>query len=169
MSTMEKYDWSKFTQRIAVKAEPQTLYDAWATPAGLEHWFLRKAIFTKPDGKPGNTKEHIQKDDTYEWNWYGWSDDTVERGKILEANGKDYFRFVFGKAGIVSITIKTEENQIIVELVQEEIPLDEKSKVDFHLGCSTGWTFYLANLKSIYEGGLDLRNKDERLKRVVNS
>lgn len=166
---MENYDWSKFTQRITVKAEPQTLYDAWATPAGLEHWFLRKAIFARPDGTVRNQKDHIQRGDNYEWNWFGWSDDTVERGKILEANGKDFFKFVFGTAGNVSVRIKTEENQIIVELVQDEIPTDEKSRVSFHLGCSTGWTFYLANLKSIYEGGLDLRNKDERIRQVVNS
>jgi hypothetical protein len=166
---MENYDWSKFTQRIPVKAEAQKIYDAWATPAGLESWFLRNAKFRKPDGNPRNPDDHIQKDDTYEWNWFGWSDDTFERGSVLEANGQDHFRFTFGKAGIVSVRIKTEESQMIVELLQEEIPTDEKSKANFHLGCSNGWTFYLANLKSIHEGGLDLRNKDERIKSVVNS
>jgi uncharacterized protein YndB with AHSA1/START domain len=166
---MDNYDWSKFTQRIPVKAGPQKIYDAWATPAGLEKWFLRNAKFRKADGSPRDPNDLIQKDDTYEWNWFGYSDDTSEHGKIIAANGKDFFKFVFGKAGIVSVTIKTEENQTIVELLQEQIPTDEKSKVSFHLGCSTGWTFYLANLKSIYEGGLDLRNKDEKIKRVVNS
>jgi hypothetical protein len=33
----------------------------------------------------------------------------------------------------------------------------------------TGWTFYLANLKSVLEGGLDLRNKNARLQRLVNA
>jgi len=166
---MDNYDWSKFTQRIPVKADKQKIYDAWATPAGLEHWFLRSAKFKTAEGNAREQNQHVQAGDTYEWNWFGWSDDTSEHGKILEANGKDFFKFIFGKAGIVSVTIKTEENQTIVELVQEEIPTDEKSKVSFHLGCSTGWTFYLANLKSLYEGGLDLRNKNERVKRVVNA
>jgi len=54
-------------------------------------------------------------------------------------------------------------------LWQENIPTDEKAKVSWHLGCATGWTFYLTNLKSILEGGLDLRNKDELLTNVVNA
>jgi hypothetical protein len=32
-----------------------------------------------------------------------------------------------------------------------------------------GWVFYLANLKSFPEGGIDLRNKNEKLKSVINS
>jgi hypothetical protein len=30
--------------------------------------------------------------------------------------------------------------------------------------CQLGWTFYLANLKSVIEGGVDLRNKNVDLK-----
>ena len=101
--------------------------------------------------------------------WYGWCDDVVEKGKILEANGKDFIKFTFGKAGIVNVQIKTEENETIVELTQEEIPVDEESKFNFYVGCGEGWTFYLANLKSILEGGIDLRNKNIKLTRVINS
>jgi hypothetical protein len=56
-----------------------------------------------------------------------------------------------------------------VELVQEEIPTDENGKQIFHLGCKSGWTFYLANLKSIFEGGIDLRNRNTKLQDVLNS
>jgi hypothetical protein len=40
---------------------------------------------------------------------------------------------------------------------------------NYHLGCKTGWTFYLANLKSLMEGGIDLRNKNEKIQRVINA
>ena len=56
-----------------------------------------------------------------------------------------------------------------MELTQEKIPLDEESKVNYHLGCMEGWTFYLANLKSILEGGIDLRNKNVNLTKVINA
>jgi hypothetical protein len=56
-----------------------------------------------------------------------------------------------------------------VELVQENIPDDESGKLTWHVGCKTGWTFYLANMKSLYEGGIDLRNKNENLQQVLNS
>lgn len=164
-----KHDWSRFVKRIPINAGTEELYKSWATPHGLEKWFLRKAGFKNNDKKLLNPNEFIQVGDTYEWYWHGWPDEVVERGTILEANGKDFLKFNFGKAGIVSVTIKNEENENIVELIQEEIPTDEESKVNFHMGCSEGWAFYLVNLKSILEGGIDLRNKDLRLKRVVNS
>jgi hypothetical protein len=65
--------------------------------------------------------------------------------------------------------MKEERGHMIVELVQTEIPTDDRGKHYWHLGCKTGWTFYLANLKSLFEGGVDLRNRDEGLKNVVNS
>jgi hypothetical protein len=40
---------------------------------------------------------------------------------------------------------------------------------NYHVGCKAGWTFYLANLKSILEGGIDMRNKKTRLKEMLNS
>jgi hypothetical protein len=113
--------------------------------------------------------EFIKNDDTYRWLWFGYGDETEERGTILEANGTDLVKFTFAGTCTVTIAIKQEQGISIVELWQENIPVDDKSKASWHLGCSTGWTFYLANLKSVLEGGLDLRNKNEELKRVVNS
>ncbi|MBI1938679.1 MAG: SRPBCC domain-containing protein [Ignavibacteriales bacterium] len=164
-----KHDWSRFVKRIPINAETKEIYKSWAAPHGLEKWFLRKAEFKDTNKKILGPNEIIQVGDTYEWYWHGWPDEVVERGTILEANGRDFLKFSFGKAGIVSVAIKNEEGENIVELTQEEIPTDEESKVNFHMGCSEGWAFYLVNLKSILEGGIDLRNKDLRLKRVVNS
>ena len=65
--------------------------------------------------------------------------------------------------------IKKEENETIVELIQDNIPTDEQGMHYWHLGCKTGWTFYLANMKSLYEGGIGLRNRVERLQQVINS
>ncbi len=101
--------------------------------------------------------------------WHGWSDDTVERGTILQANGKDSLQFSFGKAGNVSVIIKKEQEEMVVQLVQDEIPVDEEGQVYYHIGCTKGWLFYLTNLKSILEGGIDLRNKNVELKDVINS
>ncbi len=78
-------------------------------------------------------------------------------------------RSAFGKAGNVSIAIKDEQNEILVELVQENIPVDEYSKCYFHIGCLKGWNFFLANLKSILQGGIDLRNRNVALRNMVNS
>jgi len=163
------YDWSRFVKRIQTKATISDAYTAWTTQHGLERWFLRDADFATKEGTPRDAHSFVKPGDTYKWLWHGYDDTTAETGEVLEGNGTDTFKFVFGTAGIVTITIKTEQGETIVELLQENIPTDEKHKVYFHLGCSTGWTFYLANLKSVLEGGLDLRNKNAELKNVVSA
>jgi uncharacterized protein YndB with AHSA1/START domain len=145
------------------------VYAAWSTQAGLETWFLRKASFTSSSGTPRGANDPVQSGDTYKLLWHGDDDNAEEYGEILEANGTDALTFIFGSAGTVTTTIKTEQGETIVELMQENIPTDEKNKVNYHIGCSTGWTFYLANLKSVLEGGLDLRNKNAALKNVVSA
>ena len=166
---MSNYNWSKFIKRVNIKAANEKIYHAIATSDGLESWFLRKAEFTTPNSLLRTTGEHIFKGDTYKWLWHGYGDEMIEAGKILEANGKDLVQFTFEKTCIVTISIKTEQDETVLELSQDNIPVDEKSKSSLHLGCSTGWVFYLANLKSILEGGVDLRNKNEQLKNMINA
>lgn len=166
---MSDFDWKTFTVRVPVNAPFEKLFWCWATREGIEYWFLRLGEFYKPDGSLRSSTEYVQKADTYKWLWHGWPDETVEHGEILDCNGKDFFKFSFGKAGNCSVTIKEENGQTIVELTQDEIPDNDQGKHYWHLGCKTGWTFYLANLKSLLEGGIDLRNRDEGLKNVINS
>ncbi len=166
---MKDHDWSMFCKRINVSCSIADAYHAWSTRSGLEKWFLRKAEFKSKSGALRKPEEPLQIGDTYEWMWYGWSDDVVEHGEVLDANGKDFFRFSFGKAGIVSIKITSEHGETITELKQDNIPQDEESKIKFHLGCLEGWTFYLANLKSILQGGLDLRNKNLKIGQIINA
>lgn len=166
---MSSYDWSTFTIRIAVQTEPSLLYAAWATRQGIEHWFLRMAEYYTSDGRLRQGDEFVQVGDSYHWRWHGWPDDVEEKGKILECNGNDYVKFTFGDAGVCAVTIKEEQDLPVVELVQSEIPDDERGRHYWHVGCKTGWTFYFANLKSMLEGGIDLRNRDEKLRNVVNS
>ncbi len=166
---MAGFNWKIFVTRVPVNAPVEKLYWCWATKAGMEFWFLRLSEYKTPNGELRNNNELVQKNDTYKWQWHGWDDETTEHGVILDSNGKDFLKFSFGNAGNCSVSIKEENGQPIVELVQDEIPVDEQGMQHYHLGCKTGWTFYLANLKSLLEGGIDLRNRDENLKNVVNS
>jgi len=163
-------DWSRFTVRINLKdVTVDQLYRAWATRSGIEEWFLRTSEYRSSNGELRENKELVQPGDTYKWLWHGWSDETVEVGEILQCNGKDHFAFSFGKAGNCMVTIKEELDETIVELLQIDIPTDDAGKLHWHVGCKTGWTFYLANLKSLLEGGIDLRNRNVKLQNVLNS
>ena len=162
-------NFKQFTKRIPVKASAKSIYDAWATQSGLERWFLRLAEFKTANGssRPKNTA--IEKGDRYKWLWYGYDDDTKEENEILEVNGWDLIRFQFSGECIVTVKIKQEEGETICELIQDMPQEDEEKRKHYFIDCGEGWTFYLANLKSVLEGGIDLRNKNEKLKKVINS
>lgn len=163
------YQWNQFTRRIPVKASPKSIYDAWATQAGLESWFLRLAQFFKSDGSPRNRSSLAEKGDRYKWLWYGYDDHVVEEKEILEANGWDSIQFSFSGGCKVTVTILQEQGETICELIQD-MPMEEiKEQQYFFIECGKGWDFYLTNLKSVLEGGLDLRNKNPSLKNLVNA
>lgn len=166
---MAEYDWSQFVIRIPIRTSVQDLYDAWTTRIGIEHWFLRMSEYKGADGHVRKENEPVHAGDKYSWRWHGWPDDVEEHGTILVCNGKDFFQFTFGDAGICTVFIREEAGYTILELTQRNIPTDEHGRQYWHVGCKTGWTFHLTNMKSIFEGGLDLRNKDEKIKNVINA
>lgn len=162
--------WSEFTIRIDINASIEKLYEAWTTQAGMEYWFLRQSPFFDKDGRQRDVKESVQPGDSYLWRWHGYPDETFEKDLVLDCNGLDMFQFQFGKAGRCTVRIYKEQDTTIVELKQDQIPgEDDKSRMNWHVGCRTGWTFHLANMKSIFEGGVDLRNRNEALKGMLNS
>jgi len=154
------FDWSRFTQTIKIKTDVPTIYNLWATRSGIESWFLRMGEFSR-NGNVIGDDEQIAAGDTYRWMWHGYPDTVFETGKILEANCKDRIQFVFGEAGIVTVEIKDLGNGLSeMSITQTDIPTDEHGKQNYHVGCSSGWTFYRCNMKSILHGGADIRNKE---------
>jgi uncharacterized protein YndB with AHSA1/START domain len=167
---MANTDWSKFSHKIYLNVPIKKVYDSWTTRENLESWFLRKAEFKDGEGVIRDERSHVHKGDTYEWMWHGHPDTTVEHGEVTEANGHDLFRFTFGNAGVVTVSLKSiEDNVTEMILTQDQIPTDEAGMYNFHVGCSTGWSFYEANIKSVLEGGMDLRNKNPAYSNVINS
>lgn len=168
MSTPD-YDWSRFTCKINIAASLENIYAAWTVPHHIERWFVRQASFTAKDKSFRDALAHISEGDKYHWLWHGHSDEAFEEGKVLEANGSDLLRFSFLKGALVTVQIGEAMGENIVLLTQEKIPTDEFSRVHYHMGCMQGWSFYLANLKSFLEGGIDLRNKNQALAKMVNA
>ncbi|WP_316734884.1 SRPBCC domain-containing protein [Pedobacter aquatilis] len=164
---MENFDWTAFTLRIAIKANLQTIYNAWTKASEIEKWFLSEAEFSDENGVVLAKERNTLKGDSYDWIWYLYDD--TEQGKITESNDLDTLQFTFAGDCLVDIKLKSEFEYTIVELTQKNIPTDDNSKRNIRLGCHNGWSFYLLNLKSVYEGGLDLRNKDNRFKPMLNN
>ncbi len=164
---MKDFDWTKFTRKVAVKAKLQDIYNAWAKASEIEKWFLSNADYFDINKRAVTKTNLIEKGFTYEWGWFLF--EPIEKGQITNANGKDYIQFTFAGNCLVDINLKEHGEYIIVELTQKNIPTDDESKKGIRLGCDNGWSFFLVNLKSVYEGGLDLRNKNPELKAMINS
>lgn len=167
-------DWSNFTKSITIKnTSADKIYASFASSNGMQNWFLRKCNYVNVAGRELDEFEFAEANDTYTWYWYGYNDEVKEAGTIIAANNKDQFEFTFNASGKndmkVKVMILQELDEFRVDLHQYNIPEDDNSKMNYFIGCGEGWTFYLANLKSILEGGIDLRNKDENIKKVINS
>ena len=130
---------------------------------------LRSAIYKTPQGSLRGVAEPVQKGDRYRWLWHGYPDDVIESNDVLDANGKDIFQFEFTGKCFVTIKLEGVKGLTMVNLRQHKIPDDLNPATNLFVGCQLGWTFYLTNLKSLFEGGIDLRNKDTDLTFVVNA
>lgn len=162
--------WANFRKRIFINNPVPDVYNAWAKPANLTTWFLKKAHYFDSKNSLRSPDEFIQTGDRYSWKWHNW--DTIEKGNVIEANGIDKISFTFGSGGNVHLSFKSVENGTDVVLVQDEIPTDEESKINFFVGCSTGWTFWLTNLKAWLEFGITLNTvglSQDQTKDLVNS
>lgn len=164
---MKNFDWTQFTRKIAISRPVQALYDAWSKPQDLERWFLSDATFLDLHGTIIPKLNPINAGNSYQWQWHLYPD--TETGTVLLANGHDHIQFTFAGNCIIDVYFMAYEDGTVVTLSQKEIPTDDSSKLNVRLGCDTGWSFYLVNLKSVYEGGLDLRNKNPLLKGMLNS
>ena len=159
MEDRKKLDWSSFTVNLPINKPRADIMDAWMNQKSLESWFLKLAEFTTSSGEKRKVEEQIHPGDTYKWQWYGWPESVEEHGEILKPKEGEFLRFIFGKAGTVAVKILEDNDHTILRLIQENIPVDEQSRMNFYVGCKTGWTFYLLNLKSFLHDGPDLRNK----------
>ncbi|MCR9081493.1 MAG: SRPBCC domain-containing protein, partial [Cyclobacteriaceae bacterium] len=162
--------WTSFSKRIHIQATMDQVYRAWACSSGIESWFLEQATYWDSSKQKRKGEELVQRGDSFNWKWHNW--DFEEKGEILEANGKDRISFTFGAGGNVHIHLKESQWGVEVELTQDHIPTDEESKLNIFVGCSTGWTFWLTNLKAWLEYGITLHIKglpQSETQNLVNS
>lgn len=165
MPVKEKLDWARFSRAIYITTTPATAYSMWATAAGLTRWWLARARYLPATGEARDKKAPAQPGDTFEWGWYEGAELT---GTVLEANGKDRFSFTFGGKVTVLVTLTVVGDRVRVELEQAGMaatPAGQK----FFISCTTAWGAYLTNMKSVLEGGLDLREKKPDRDNLVNA
>lgn len=167
MGQSTQADFSQFKLRVNIKTSIENAYRAWATSAGFNSWFVGTTVFTDEKGVVRSGDSLAQANDEYACSWNSRSDTVTIKGKVLKANGKNLFSFSWSKGCPVTISIYTEQNETIVELIESNLPTDEETIKKHYVGDSKGWIFYLTNMKSVLEGGLDLRNKNPAITNVI--
>ena len=133
------------------------VYRCWATSEGLESWFLKAARFYRKNVEL-DKGALVEAGDIGIWQWHNW--EPAESCEMLKANGKDWLGFTFGDKSKVSVKLEQLEDSVMIVLKQYDMPTDEKTKLEVHVGCSNGWTFWLTNLKAFLEHGIVLNETE---------
>ena len=185
MPEKSHFDWSQFTLGIYIAAQPDEIFRLLSTNQGLTTWFLREADFapdpTPPPAKPRKriplksfddlpargVEEECKLGDRYRWEWY-YDGGIRGEGRITAVRPPSKLSFTFGDKMEVEVTIRKRGAMCEVVLRQHGIPTNARAKTDVHMGCRIAWVFFLTNLKSVAEGGLDLRETDRARSRQLH-
>lgn len=149
MTPVSTYDWTQFTLRIYIKGTPAQVFAAWTDSKTVSAWFTTKTVIEPRKG--GRVYFEWQLGDTHETILY-----SISKNKELT--------FGFG-SGDERVTVRIKKRGVgcICELHQYGMKTSPKAKWTMHRGCLQGWTFFLANLKSYLEHGIDLRSRDPKM------
>jgi hypothetical protein len=163
--TGENFNMNEFYHSILLDIQLNDAFEYAASGGGLEKWFIGKAVFTSREGTVRKQGEKVKQGDTYLFNWL--AKDFSVTGEVLEAADNSLFKFSFGLSFIVTISVTTRGTRTLFTLKQQYAPGAEKD--DFaHINCCVCWTFFIANLKSVAEGGIDLREVHADDESLVN-
>jgi uncharacterized protein YndB with AHSA1/START domain len=140
----EPFDWTQFTLRIVIAAPVTRVFSAWTDDTIIIHWFTEIA------------KVEPKKNGAIHFEWLA-GDKLDARFLAFEKNKR--IMFVFGTKGEqVEVLLKKVTGGTLCELHQFGMSTSPRSKISMHMGCREGWTFFLTNLKSFLEHGIDLRS-----------
>jgi uncharacterized protein YndB with AHSA1/START domain len=153
----DAYDWSAFTVHFYYRATRDEVFRAWATAAGLSGFFIGSARHAAPGGGVRAQDEVVAAGDTYAWAFlHGLS----LTGTFLACVPGERVAFTFGDAMQVDVTLRSVGDQVEVRLHQTGCGQDESARAWQHLNCRSCWVYFLTNLKSVLEHGVDLRDHD---------
>jgi len=163
----EVFDWGKFYRKVVIKSDMTRLYETISTPNGITKWFIKIAEYESSTGTGRQGSELIQSGDSYEWTWVYKNHNL--KGEVLKANGLNNIEFTFGPNSTIDFLMEEHNGgNILLTLTQVTGHTDERANMFAQIDCFATWTFFLNNLKSILEGGIDLRDTNPNLEGLIN-
>ncbi|HQY19483.1 MAG TPA: SRPBCC domain-containing protein [Ignavibacteria bacterium] len=163
--TEENFNKESFSHGILLKASPEKVYEYISTGSGLSKWFIGSADYFYNDKSIRLGDEPAQKGNSFLWKWL--KKDLELKGIITESDGKNEFGFTFGSSFFVNI--KLSESGDRTKLVLTQCYQDSATENEFgFINCCVCWVFFLTNLKSVLEHGIDLRETEADIEMLVN-
>ena len=143
-----QHDWTQFKLRIFINKPVSKVYDAWTNDKVVSKWFTVKSVIEpKKNGQI----------------YYEWLGGETMDDKVISISKNRLFTFPFGNKGErVTVKFNKDGKGCICELHQYKMKTSPESKWNMHRGCLQGWTFFMTNLKSYLEHGIDLRGWDPK-------
>ncbi len=153
---MASYDWSQFHVRMYYLAPLERLFPFFSTAAGLEAFFIYKAVHTAKDGAVRASDEQVQTGDSYHWRYVH---DFAHGGDFLQVETNRLVRFTFGTM-TVDVRFRQVGEATEVDLHQTNCATVDPDRAWQHLNCRSCWIYFMTNLRSVIAGGSDLRDYD---------
>lgn len=158
----ESYNWGKFRLEIFVRCDVEKAFRAWATTQGIQSWFRNDVRVLRGGEALHDGRTYLAVGD--EMLWADFEGQELAPSKILDVKEKISITQTFdSKTILLTNRFRAVPGGTVVELTQDKMPTDPDSRAAWHLSCFAGWTFRLANLKSVLEHGIDIRENDPEL------
>ncbi len=141
----------RIEQTYYYAAPPARIFTALTEPSELAKWFVEKAVFPAKEGA------------TFRLTWRGGF---TMKGKVLAFDPPSKLRLEWvdrleGKQVYrteVRFTLQKKGKGTLLSLVHRGFK-SGKMWIALYGSIQSGWTFYLTNLRSVLERGIDLRRK----------
>ncbi|MHC4959191.1 MAG: SRPBCC family protein [Planctomycetota bacterium] len=154
----EGYDWSRFRVHMFYRAPLDAVFAAWATPGGLESFFIASADHRSPDGDRRAPDAACVGGDRYHWRWMHG----IElRGEVLACEPSRSVAYTFGSDMRFEVALREREGAVEVGLLQTGCATQDPDRAWQHLNCRSCWIYFMTNLKSVLEHGTDLRDGEQ--------
>ncbi|MBT4098114.1 MAG: SRPBCC domain-containing protein [Gemmatimonadetes bacterium] len=140
------YDWSRFEITFFYYAPLEKVYRAWATPAGMESFYIKECRTAGPKDELVSAGEQYL---------FRYVQPFEHDGSFLRVEENKSLAFTFGSMQ-VNVSFEAIDAGTKVVLCQSGI----EDQVMSHMNCRSCWLYFMTNLKSVLEHGLDLRDHD---------
>lgn len=162
---MDPEKWKRIVWTIHVNAPLESAYAAVATAEGLRGWMPMEAMLTDGEGSELLPGQAATTGDRFRFAWHVGD---AEEGEFLEADGVGRVRYSFGEATEVTVTLEEVDDGTLLVTLEQDHDRGDEMNLKMMLGYGPGWAFYMTNLKSVLEGGLDLRDFSHETEHMIN-